>query len=89
MKMPKETSKFMGIAGNVLNAADIGKTTYDVYKGKKPVSEIVKKASKPAVGFIVKRGLMAAGVGTGGVGIVATLVLGAAVDMAIDYACNR
>ena len=28
-------------------------------------------------------------IGTGGVGIVATLVLGAAVDMAIDYACNR
>ena len=89
MKMPKETSKFMGIAGNVFNAEKKKKTTYDVCKGKKPVSEIVKKASKPAVGFIVKRGLMAAGIGTGGVGIVATLVLGAAVDMAIDYACNR
>ena len=89
MKMPKETSKFMGIAGNVLNAADMGKTMYDVYKGKKPAREIIKKASKPAVGFIAKRVLLAAGVGTGGVGIVATLVLGAAVDMAIDYACNR
>ena len=89
MKMPKEASKFMGLANNIFNVADIGKTTYDVCKGKKPVSEIVKKASKPAVGFIAKRALVAAGVGTGGIGIVATFAIGVAVDMAIDYACNR
>lgn len=89
MKMPKETLKIVGIANKVFDAADIGKTMYDVCKGKKSSGEIVKKVSKPAVGFIVKKALTVAGVGTGVVGMVAGFAIGTAVDIAIDYACNK
>ena len=85
MKIPKEALKFMGIANNVFSVADMGKTTYDVCKRNKPVSEIVKKASGPAVGFIVKRALGATGV----VGMAASFVVGTALNMAIDYACDK
>lgn len=89
MKIPKETLKIMGIAGNVFDAADMGKTVYDVCKGKKSAGEIVKKASKPVVGLMVKRALTAVGVGTGVVGMVAGFAIGTAVDIAIDYTCNK
>lgn len=85
MKIPKETAKVMGVANNIFNLADMGKTAYEVYTGKKQASEMMKKVSAPAISFAVKKGLAIVGIGTGTiVSVAAGLAVTAALEKAMD-----